>query len=249
MSEIILVASGKGGTGKTAVTAALSCALAREGKKVAAVDCDFGLRNLDIALGLAEQVVFDIGDVLCGRADLEKAMLAHPDFPGLYLLPSTLPGSERIEEEGFSELTEKLKEHFDIVLLDAPAGIGSGLRLVCREAQRAFIVTTPDTPCIRDSVSAVGVMEEYQIPDVRLILNRVDKKRLKKGSSWTVDGSMDELGLRLFGIVREDRAVAEAFSAGVPLLGTKSSAGRDIEAIAARLLGKRVSNERFYGYF
>ena len=244
-----MIASGKGGTGKTAVTAALSCALAREGRKVAAVDCDFGLRNLDIALGLAEQVVFDIGDVLSGRADLEKAMLRHPDFPGLYLLPSTVPGSDRLGEEGFAELCEKLRENFDTVLLDAPAGIGSGLRLVCGEAQRAFIVTTPDTPCIRDSVSAVGVLEEYNISDVRLILNRVDKKRLKKGSSWTVDGSMDELGIRLFGIVREDRAVGEAFCAGVPLLNTKSAAGRDIECIAARLCGRRVSNGRFYGYY
>ncbi|MBR6772054.1 MAG: septum site-determining protein MinD [Clostridia bacterium] len=249
MSEIILVASGKGGTGKTAVTAALACALAREGRKVAAVDCDFGLRNLDIALGLAEQVVFDIGDVVSGRADLEKALLPHPDFPGLYLLPSTVPGSERLEEEGFAELCEELRENFDYVLLDAPAGIGSGLRFICPRAQRAFIVTTPDTPCIRDSVSAVGILEEYSISDVRLILNRVDRKRLKKGSSWTVDGSMDELGLRLFGLVREDRAVSEAFCEGVPLLKTASVAGRDIECIAARLCGKRVSNERFRGFF
>lgn len=249
MSEIILVASGKGGTGKTAVTAALSCALAREGRKVAAVDCDFGLRNLDIALGLAEQVVFDIGDVLSGRADLDKALLSHPDFPGLYLLPSTVPGSERLEAEGFSGLMEEMKENFDYILLDAPAGIGSGLRFICPEARRAFIVTTPDTPCLRDSVSAVSVLEEFEVPDVRLILNRVDRKRLKKGSSWTVDGSMDELGLRLFGIVREDRAVAEAFSAGVPLLKTASSAGKDIECIAARLCGRHVSNERFRGFF
>ena len=249
MSEVILIASGKGGTGKTAVTAALCCALAREGRKVAAVDCDFGLRNLDIALGLAEQVVFDIGDVVSGRTDLDKALLSHPDFPGLYLLPSTVPGGERLDKDGFSELMENLKENFDYILLDAPAGIGSGLRFICPEAQRAFIVTTPDTPCIRDSVSAVNVLEEFKVPDVRLILNRVDRKRLKRGSSWTVDGSMDELGLRLFGIVREDKTVAESFCAGVPLLKTNSRAGKDVACIAARLCGKHVSNERFHGFF
>ncbi len=249
MSETILIASGKGGTGKTAVTAALASALAQEGKRVAAVDCDFGLRNLDIALGLAEQVVFDIGDVLSGRADAERAMLGHPDFPGLYLLPSTTPGNERFEQAAFSKLTEYLRENFDVVLLDAPAGIGSGLRFIAAEASRALIVTTPDTPCIRDSLSAVGVLAEFEISDVRLILNRVDRRRLKKGGSWTVDASMDELGLRLFGLVREDRAVADAFSAGVPLLKTNSAAGRDVQVIARRLCGKRVSNERFYGYF
>ena len=93
------------------------------------------------------------------------------------------------------------------------------------------------------------VTQELGLSDIRLILNRVDKRRLKKGSSWTVDGSMDELGLRLFGIVREDRAVADAFSAGVPLLAVKSKAGPDIAVIAGRLCGKRVSNESFYGYF
>lgn len=249
MSEIILIASGKGGTGKTAVTAALSCALAREGKKVVAVDCDFGLRNLDIALGLAERVVFDISDVLAGRADIETALLRHEDFPGLYLLPSTVPGSEKLEKEGFSELMEKLSENFDYVLLDAPAGIGSGLKFICTEAHRAFIVTTPDTPCLRDSVSAVALLQENNVPDVRLILNRVDRKRLKRRSSWSVDGSMDELGLRLFGIVREDKAVSESFTWGIPLLKTKSAAGKDVECIAARLCGKYVSNERFHGFF
>ena len=249
MSEIILIASGKGGTGKTAVTAALACALAGEGKKVAAVDCDFGLRNLDIALGLAENVVFDIGDVLSGRVELERALLAHPDFPGLYLLPSTAVSGERFGEEEFGQMADRLREEFDVVLLDAPAGIGSGLRFIAPEAQRAFIVTTPDTPCLRDSAAAVGVLEELGLSDIRLILNRVDKRRLKKGSSWTVDASMDELGLRLFGIVREDRAVADAFSAGVPLLAVKSKAGPDIAVIAGRLCGKRVSNESFYGYF
>lgn len=249
MSEIILIASGKGGTGKTAVTAGLACALAREGKRVAAVDCDFGLRNLDIALGLAQHVVFDIGDVLLGRADLDRAMLAHPDFPGLYLLPSTPPGGERFGAEEFSAMAKKLREEFDFVLLDAPAGIGSGLRFIAGEAGRAFIVTTPDTPCLRDSSAAVGVLDELGIPDVRLILNRVDKRRLKKGSSWTVDGSMDELGLRLFGIVREDRTVSDAFSAGVPILGLKCPAASDVGLIAARLCGRRVSNENFYGFF
>ena len=249
MAEVILIASGKGGTGKTAVTAALACALAREGKRVAAVDCDFGLRNLDIALGLAEQVMFDVGDVLSGRVECERALLRHPDFPGLSLMPSTASSGERFEPESFEALAGALREEFDIVLLDAPAGIGSGLRFIAPEAQRAFIITTPDTPCLRDSAAAAGLLAETGISDVRLILNRVDKKRLKRKSSWSIDGAMDELGLRLFGLVREDVAVADAFSAGIPLLLTKSQAGKDVSDIAARLCGKRVSNSRFIGYY
>ncbi|MBR4942367.1 MAG: hypothetical protein IKZ19_10255, partial [Clostridia bacterium] len=189
------------------------------------------------------------GDVLCGRITAEKAMLRHPEFPGLYLLPSTAAGNEHFEAESFRDLAEKLREDFDYVLLDAPAGIGSGLRFIAPQASRAFIVTTPDTHCLRDSAAAVGVLEECGVSDVRLILNRVDRRRLKKGSSWTVDGAMDELGLRLFGIVREDRTVADAFSAGKPLLQVKSTAAEDVRSVARRLCGRRVSNERFYGLF
>ena len=248
MAEVILIASGKGGTGKTTVTAALACALADEGRRVAAVDCDFGLRNLDIALGLAEQVVFDVGDVLSGRVETERALLRHPEFRGLALLPSTA-ATEPFDPARFDALMDELSLGFDYVLLDAPAGIGSGLRAVAPAAERAFLVTTPDTPCLRDSAAAADVLAEARVSDVRLILNRVDRRRLKRKTSWSVDAAMDELGLRLFGLVREDPAVSDAFSAGIPLMRTGCRAAADAAEIAARLCGKRVSNARWVGYY
>ena len=237
MGEIFAVLSGKGGTGKTSVCAGIATALAEEGKTVLCIDCDVGLRNLDISLGLSDSAALSFLDVSEGEYPLERAAARHPAFPTLSFLtaPMTRP-VEQIDPAAFTDMLRKARKMFDYILLDAPAGVDAGFRLVSAAADRFLLVTGSGPGAIRDAARVGDLLELMGKKDVRLIVNRVDRDMLST-VRMTIDDVMDNAGLPLSGIVLEDPYVTLAATFGQPLL---KYAKRCPAAKAYRKIAKRV---------
>ena len=240
MGELIAVLSGKGGTGKTSVCAGIAEALALQGEKVLCIDCDVGLQNLDIALGLSHIGALSFLDVCSGNYDLDMAA-CHPVYPGLFFLtaPMNCP-VEDIDPVAFSQLLEDARSRFTYVLLDAPAGIEAGFRLAARFTDRAILVTGADPASIRDASRAADVLQIMGKGNVRMVLNRV-KPKMFTAMGVTVDDIMDQSGLPLLGIVPEDENVTLAAAFRQPLLGYgKKGAAAACKRIAKRIQGQCV---------
>lgn len=237
MGELIAVLSGKGGTGKTSVCAGVAVALSQMGKKVLCVDCDIGLRNLDIALGISDLAAISFLDVCRGEYDVTMAT-EHPVYPNLQFLtaPMNCPAGD-IDPLEFAQMLNKAREKFHYVFLDAPAGIEAGFRLAAKVADRIILVTGSDPASIRDARQAAQVLEQMGKTNVRLIVNRISKK-MAAALNLTVDDIMDEAGLPLLGLVPEDEKVVLAAAFRQPLLGyTKKGAAAACRRIAKRIEG------------
>ena len=195
MGQTISVVSGKGGTGKTSFTANVGMALAQMGHPTLCLDCDVGLRNLDIAMVMTDRAVMDFTDVLAGRCTLEEAAAAHPKQKNLFLL--TAPNRETwVDESLFQGLFEEINRKFDYCLVDAPAGLGIGFRLAISGADRAVVVTTTEASSLRDAQKTV--MELKNLRTVHLVVNRC-RKKLLKSLHQTIDDAIDTAGLPLLG--------------------------------------------------
>lgn len=241
MGELIAVASGKGGTGKTSVTAGVASALALMGKRVLCIDCDVGLRNLDISLGLAESCPLSFLDVCEGGYPLSQAT-AHPLFPTLHFLtaPMNRP-PERIDTEAFGAMLTNARHVYDYVFLDAPAGVDAGFRLASLFADRCILVTGPGPAAVRDAARTAQVLELMGKENIRLVVNRV-QPALVRAMATTIDDVMDTAGLPLLGIVPEDKNVTLAATFNQPLLKYKSrgAAAKACARIARRITGQPV---------
>ena len=240
MGELIAVLSGKGGTGKTSVCAAVTTALARMGHKVLAIDCDMGLQNLDISLGLSDSGAISFLDVCEGGYSLSQAA-KHDRFESLSFLTAPLNRTaESVDADAFRDMVRAAKREFDYIFLDAPAGIDAGFELAARFADRCLIVTGADPAAMRDAARAAQRLELMGKTDVKLIVNRVSRK-LFATMSVTVDDVMDTAGLPLIGVVPEDQNVTLAAAFGTPLIvHTNRGAAKACEAIAKRLEGRRI---------
>ena len=241
MGELIAVASGKGGTGKTSVTALLATSLAQSGKKVLCIDCDVGLRNLDISLGLTDHCPLSFLDVLEGGYKLTDAT-THPDFPALHFLtaPVNRP-PEQIDASRFADFLMDARRSYDFIFLDAPAGVDAGFRLATATADRCIIVTGAGPAALRDAMRTGEVLELMGKCNVRLVVNRVNPK-LIRAMDTTIDDVMDTAGLPLLGIVSEDKNVTLAATFNQPLLQYKPrcAAAKACERIAKRITGLPV---------
>ena len=237
MGEVISVISGKGGTGKTTICAAVATCLAVDGKRVLCIDADIGLRNLDIALGMAELPLAAFTDVLHGHCNLSDAA-EHPQFPGLFLLTAPVRENEDLlSADGFRELLEQARRDFDFCLIDAPAGIGAGVRLATRFADRCLVLSTPDPASMRDAGCAADLLILDGKETLQLIVNRCAPRMFSK-MELTVDDIMDDVGLPLLGLVPEDTDVMLAAAYGAPLiLSTNGGAAEACLRISRRLRG------------
>lgn len=237
MGELIAVLSGKGGTGKTSVCAGVATALAQMGEKVLCIDCDVGLRNLDIALGLSDVGSLSFYDVCQNGYTLEDAA-CHPQYPTLSFLtaPMNCPASE-IDPATFAQMLTDARRKFSYVFLDAPAGIEAGFSLAARFCDRVMLVTGPDPAAIRDASRAADVLETMEKKNVRLVVNRINKK-MAAAMKLTVDDVMDRAGLPLLGLVPEDSSVVLSAAFCQPLLKyTRKGAAAACRRIARRLQG------------
>ena len=237
MGEAIAVLSGKGGTGKTSVCAGVATALAAAGIKVLCIDCDIGLRNLDISLGLSQISALSFIDVSQGGYNLEQASV-HPDYPCLHFLtaPMNCP-PEKIDRQAFADMLRYARLQYQYIFLDAPAGIDAGFQLAAQYADRILLVTGSDPAAIRDAGRAGELLELMGKQDIRLVVNRVNKK-MATAMELTVDDVMDQAGLPLIGIVPDDPQVTLAAAFGNSLhKQTKRGASAACRRIAARLQG------------
>ena len=241
MGTAYVVASGKGGTGKTSFVAGVGSALAQSGHKTLCIDADIGLRNLDIVLGMTDRVLMNFADVIAGRCSLEKAAAQHPMLPNLFLITAPM-GSDalRISPEEMRAFIDVAKQQFDFCIIDAPAGLGSGFRLAAGAADRAIIVTTTDSSSLRDAQRTVMELSDYHMRSRHLVVNRVEKKLLRK-LHRNIDDAIDTAGLPLIGIVPEDANVRLATNREIPVVLTENrGAARAYTNIARRLCGFRV---------
>ena len=241
MGQTIAVVSGKGGTGKTSFTANVGMALAQLGHPTLCLDCDIGLRNLDIALAMTDRAVMDFTDVLAGYCSLKDAVTPHPLQRNLYLLtaPSRLEGL-RISEEAFRSLFPEIRSRFDYCLIDAPAGLGAGFRLALSAADRAVVVTTTDASSLRDAQRTVMELDFLPRGKVHLVVNRC-RKKLLKSLHQTIDDAIDMAGLPLLGVIPEDETMPLYSGRGIPLLlSSNDCAARAYRNIARRITGKRT---------
>ena len=236
MGQTISVVSGKGGTGKTSFTANVGMALAQMGHPTLCLDCDVGLRNLDIAMVMTDRAVMDFTDVLAGRCTLEEAAAAHPKQKNLFLL--TAPNRETwVDESLFQGLFEEINRKFDYCLVDAPAGLGIGFRLAISGADRAVVVTTTEASSLRDAQKTV--MELQNLRTVHLVVNRC-RKKLLKSLHQTIDDASDTAGLPLLGVVPEDETMPLYAGRDIPLL----LSGNDCAAQAYRNIARRLDGQR-----
>ena len=208
MGEVIVITSGKGGVGKTTTTANLGSALAMRGKKVVLLDTDIGLRNLDVVMGLENRIVYDIVDVIEGKCKLRQALIKDKRFTDLFLLPAAQTrDKDAINEDEMIRLTQRLKEEFDYIIVDCPAGIEQGFKNAIAGADRAIVVTNAEISSIRDADRIIGLLESSNIRNPELIINRIRPEMVKRGEMMDVEDILDLLSIDLIGVVPEDETL------------------------------------------
>jgi septum site-determining protein MinD len=242
MSRIIVVTSGKGGVGKTTVTANLGMTLARLGSTVALVDADFGLRNLDLLLGLENRVVYTAVEVISGECRLEQALVKDKRQPGLVLLPATQNRkAEAINPNHMKQLVGALAQMYEFVLIDCPAGIEMGFKNAIAAAQEALIVTTPEIAAVRDADRVVGLLEANNIKRIHLIVNRLRPAMVQANDMMSVEDVQEILAIPLIGVVPDDERVIVSTNRGEPLALAENLS---IPAVAINHIARRLKGER-----
>lgn len=244
MCEVIVVTSGKGGVGKTTTTANVGTGLAAAGNKVLLIDTDIGLRNLDVVMGLENRIVYNLVDVVEGNCRIKQALIKDKRYSSLYLLPSAQTRDKTsVNESQMKKMIESLKEQFDYIILDCPAGIEQGFKNAIAGANRALVVTTPEVSAIRDADRIVGLLEANEFNKIELVINRIRYDMVKRGDMMTADDVVDILSIPLIGIVPDDENVVIATNQGEPLVGSQTSAGKAYQNICMRILGHDIPFE------
>ena len=241
MSEVIVITSGKGGVGKTTTTANIGTGLAQLNKKVVMIDTDIGLRNLDVVMGLENRIVYNLVDVVEGKCRIRQALIKDKRYPELCLLPSAQTrDKDAVTPEQMVALINELREEFDYILLDCPAGIEQGFKNAVAGADRALVVTTPEVSAIRDADRIVGLLEANEMKKIDLIVNRLRVDMVKRGEMMTVDDVTDILAVNLIGAVPDDEQIVISTNRGEPLVGTNCLAGKAYSNICHRIMGEEV---------
>lgn len=240
MGEIILITSGKGGSGKSTFTVNCGAALALLEKKVLLIDADAGLRSLDLMLNVTDKVVYDLSDVILGRCEPVKAIV-ESDIPGLHMLSA--PQSvfdECVTAEEMKRLCRGLAHYYDYIFIDSPAGVSGGAMVAAAGAERAIVVATPDPVCIRDADRISRILSSNEISDIRLVINRIYPKLIRRKKMPDLDAVIDGTSLQLLGVIPEDQRVAVCSSQGIPVIYHKKKAAQAYINIAKRMTGACV---------
>ncbi|MDR2749476.1 MAG: septum site-determining protein MinD [Clostridiales bacterium] len=242
MGEVYVVTSGKGGVGKTTSTANMGTGLAIAGKKVVMVDADIGLRNLDVVMGLENRIVYDIIDVIEGSCRLKQALIRDKRYSNLHLLPAAQTKDKTsITPEQMQKLCRALKDEFEYVIIDCPAGIEQGFKNAIAGADKAVVVTTPEVSAVRDADRVIGLLEASELKDPLLVLNRIRPDMVKRGDMMTLDDVTEILAIDILGVVPDDESIVISTNRGEPCVADDGSrAGRAYRNITRRLLGEMV---------
>jgi septum site-determining protein MinD len=255
MSEVIVITSGKGGVGKTTASANIGAALARLGKSVVMVDTDIGLRNLDVVMGLENRIVYDLVDVVEGSCRLKQALVYDKRFEDrLALLPAAQTRDKNaVSPEQMKLVAQELRQMFDVVLIDCPAGIEQGFQNAVAGADKAIIVTNPEVSAMRDADRVIGLLGAYDLPNPWLIINRLRPDMVKKGDMMSIPDMIDMLGIELIGIVPDDEEVIKSGNVGEPVVLRGGASAQAYLDIGRRILGEEVpfsqANSTKRGFF
>lgn len=242
MGESILVTSGKGGVGKSTTTVNIGTALALSGKKVCLVDADIGLRNLDVLMGLENRIIYDLVDVIEKKCRIEQALVKDKRCDELSLMPSAQTRDKSaVTSNEVRWLIAELKEQFDYVLIDSPAGIDVGFQNAVSGADQAIVVATPENAAIRDADRVIGLLEKELDTIPKLVINRLRKQMTKDGGMMDVDEVVAVLAVDLLGVVPDEEQVIRAGHVGEPIVyDNRNKAGRAYRNIARRIKGEMV---------
>lgn len=250
MAKVIVVTSGKGGVGKTTSSAAIGTGLALKGYKTVVIDFDIGLRNLDLIMGCERRVVYDFVNVINGEANLNQALIKDKRVDKLFLLPaSQTRDKDALTREGVERVLNELKEDFDYIVCDSPAGIEAGAMMAMYFADEAIVTTNPEVSSVRDSDRILGILHskskraEEGLENIKehLLLTRYNPGRVEKGEMLSVEDVQDILSIPLLGVIPESQAVLSASNSGQPvILDTESDAGQAYSDAINRLLGETV---------
>ena len=241
-ARVIVVTSGKGGVGKTTTTANIGAGLADRGHKVLLIDTDIGLRNLDVVMGLENRIVYDLIDVIEGRCRVSQALIKDKRCPNLVLLPAAqIRDKNDVNTDQMKELIFSLKESFDYILIDCPAGIEQGFKNAIAAADEAIVVTTPEVSATRDADRIIGLLEAAGIKSPRIVVNRLRIDMVKEKNMLSVEDILDILAVKLLGVVPDDENVVISTNKGEPLVYKGDSlAAKAFKNIASRIEGVEV---------
>lgn len=242
MGEVIVITSGKGGVGKTTTSANIGTGLVLKGKSVVLIDADIGLRNLDVVMGLENRIVYDLVDVVEGRCRTKQALIKDKRYDGLYVIPAAQTRDKSaVTPEQMKKLTDELKEEYDYIIIDCPAGIEQGFKNAVAGADKAFVVTTPEVSAVRDADRIIGLLDSEGIADPQLIINRLRPGMVKKGDMMNIDDILDILAINLLGVVPDDENIIVSTNRGEPAVADdKSKAGQAYRNITNRIMGEDV---------
>ena len=242
MGKVYVITSGKGGVGKTTTVANIGTGLASLGHKVVLLDTDIGLRNLDVVMGLENRIVYDIVDAATGQCKLKQAMIKDKRFENMYLIPAAQTKDKNaVNESQMKAICEELKEEFDFILIDCPAGIEQGFKNAIAGADAAIVVTNPEVSAVRDADRIIGLLEANGLTEPKLIINRMRANMVKQGDMMGVDDMLEILAVKLLGVVPEDDNIVISTNRGEPaVLDQKLRAGQAYRNIVDRILGKDV---------
>ena len=242
MCEIITITSGKGGVGKTTTTANIGVGLAMRGNRVALIDTDTGLRNLDLLLGLENRIMYDLVDVTSGRVPYKKALVRHKRFDSLYLLPtSQIRDKSAVNPEQLVQLCNEMKSDFEYIIIDCPAGIEQGFKTAIAAADEAIVVTMPEISAVRDADKIIGELGRADKENIKLIVNRMRYQMSEKGDMLAIDDINEILSIECIGIVPDDEFVITSTNKGEPAVTMKDSvAGQAYKNIVGRICGESI---------
>jgi septum site-determining protein MinD len=241
-ARIVTITSGKGGVGKTTATANLSVALSMLGQRVVAMDADIGLRNLDVMMGLENRIVYDLVDVVEGRCRLRQALVRDKRSADLFLLPAAQTRDKTaVGPEDMRRVCDELRETFDFVLIDSPAGIERGFTNAVAPADEILIITNPEVAAVRDADRVIGLLEAEEKGPIQLIINRVKPDLVRRGDMLDTETVVELLAIELIGVVPDDEEVLSAANTGRPVaLSADGTSGRAFHDIARRMMGESV---------
>ncbi|MBQ9014715.1 MAG: septum site-determining protein MinD [Firmicutes bacterium] len=246
MDKVFLVASGKGGTGKTMFAVNLGALLARCGKRVALIDMDLGMRNMDLYLGMENRVVFNIADAMSGMCRLSKALLKVNGFDSLYFMAASPRKDDRqITSKHMSALCDILKKYFDYVIIDCGAGIGQPLEASIPAAQCAIVVTEPEVASLRDADTLVNFLSDHGLRNSYLVVNKIDNELITAGVIPDIQSMINSSATPIAGMIEMDRRIRISTGRGVPIVCTE---GTPIEENFRQIAGRILTDQPFPAY-
>jgi len=242
LSECIVVTSGKGGVGKTTTSANIGTGLAKLGYKVVLLDADIGLRNLDVVLGLENRIVYNLIDVIEGNCRLKQALIKDKKYPDLYLLPAAQTrDKDAVKPDQMVTLCTSLKEEYDYIIIDCPAGIEQGFKNAIAGADKALVVTTPEVSAIRDADRIIGLLEANDLRNHRLIVNRLRTDMVKRGDMMSIEDVVDILAIELIGAIPDAEDIVISTNNGEPIVNSEDArSGKAYMNVCRRLIGEEV---------